>query len=86
MWILIIETIRQTSRVSHFIGCVLLSDIDECSATGMCINGRCVNEMGKYRCECDDDFMPNLAGTGCIGNVTIDLTERHNKTHLRSGL
>ena len=59
--------------------CVLPPDIDECSVTGMCINGQCVNEMGTYRCDCDKDFMPNLARTGCIGNVAINLTERHDK-------
>ena len=35
----------------------------------MCINGRCVNEMGTYLCECDGDFMPNPAGSGCIGEL-----------------
>ena len=39
----------------------------------MCINGRCVNEMGTYRCECDGDFMPNPAGSGCIGKKKIPL-------------
>lgn len=33
----------------------------------MCLNGRCVNEMGKYRCECDRDFEPNPTNTACIG-------------------
>ena len=56
--------------VKIFLFILFLSDIDECSVTGMCINGRCVNEMGSYRCECHGDFMPNPEGSGCIGNFT----------------
>ena len=41
--------------------------MNECSESGMCLNGRCVNEMGKYRCECDEDFEPNPTNTACIG-------------------
>ena len=50
---------------------LLSTDIDECSVTGMCPNGRCVNEMGAYRCECDDDFLPNPTGSGCIGRPPV---------------
>ena len=42
-------------------------DMNECNKTGMCLNGRCINEMGRYRCECDDDFMPNPTKTACVG-------------------
>lgn len=49
----------------------LIEDIDECSLTGMCPNGRCVNEMGTYTCQCDEDFVINRDGTGCIGTLTL---------------
>ena len=52
-------------RGGLILGCFL--DTNECAESGMCLNGRCVNEMGKYRCECDQDFQPNPTNTACIG-------------------
>lgn len=43
-------------------------DLNECRAKpGICKNGRCVNTVGSYRCECNDGFEPSSTGTECIG-------------------
>ena len=53
-----------------------IADTNECAESGMCLNGRCVNEMGKYRCVCDQDFEPNPTNTACIGEfVSVSLGE-----------
>ncbi|KAG7270043.1 hypothetical protein CRUP_036870 [Coryphaenoides rupestris] len=60
--------------VTLSVSCVSVTapDIDECETPGMCMNGRCVNTEGSFRCEC----MPGLA-VGLDGRVCVD-------THMRS--
>ena len=60
---LVIRDLTNCANLAHF----PIPDVDECSVTGMCPNGRCVNKGGGYSCTCDNDFMPNRDGTGCIG-------------------
>lgn len=44
------------------------TDLNECRAKpGICKNGRCVNTVGSYRCECNDGFEPSSTATECIG-------------------
>lgn len=46
------------------------TDLNECRAKpGICKNGRCVNTVGSYRCECNDGFEPSSTGTECIGKI-----------------
>lgn len=48
-----------------------LEDLNECRAKpGICKNGRCINTVGSYRCECNDGFEPSSTGTECIGKIT----------------
>ena len=47
-------------------------DIDECQTPGICMNGRCINGEGSFRCECP----PGLA-IGVDGRVCVD-------THMRT--
>ncbi|KAF0043033.1 hypothetical protein F2P81_004370 [Scophthalmus maximus] len=51
---------------------VVLLYIDECETPGMCMNGRCLNTEGSFRCEC----MAGMA-VGLDGRVCVD-------THMRS--
>ena len=43
------------------------SDIDECEGKNICapVGGKCVNEQGKYRCECMKGYEGN--GNTCKG-------------------
>ncbi|XP_076876101.1 fibrillin-2 [Brachyhypopomus gauderio] len=42
-------------------------DEDECrSKPGVCENGRCVNTIGSYKCECGDGFRPDSTNTKCL--------------------
>lgn len=43
------------------------TDIDECHITGICMNGRCVNTDGSYRCECPPGLAIGLDGRVCVG-------------------
>lgn len=42
-------------------------DIDECETPGMCMNGRCVNTEGSFRCECAAGMAVGLDGRVCVG-------------------
>lgn len=48
-----------------------LLDIDECKQRRMCTNGRCVNELGSFRCVCDRGFTPSVDGKSCVGTTTV---------------
>ncbi|XP_063820322.1 fibrillin-2 [Pseudophryne corroboree] len=42
------------------------TDENEChSKPGICENGRCVNSIGSYRCECNEGFQ-SVSGTECL--------------------
>lgn len=45
----------------------ILIDIDECLTPGICINGRCVNTEGSYRCECLAGLAVGPDGRSCLG-------------------
>ncbi|XP_073729872.1 fibrillin-2 [Misgurnus anguillicaudatus] len=43
------------------------ADIDECKVIpDVCVNGRCMNIMGSYRCHCKPGFISSTAGTACV--------------------
>lgn len=45
---------------------MLLADIDECYENPrICLNGRCDNVPGSYRCVCQQGFIPSIDGTFC---------------------
>ncbi|XP_075902399.1 latent-transforming growth factor beta-binding protein 1 isoform X2 [Nelusetta ayraudi] len=41
-------------------------DVDECQIHGVCLNGRCLNTIGSFRCLCNSGFMPDPSLTSCI--------------------
>lgn len=44
-----------------------VADINECETPGICMNGRCVNTDGSYRCECFPGLAVGLDGRVCVG-------------------
>ena len=48
----------------------LFSDIDECvSDPDICINGKCQNLLGSFRCECSKGFMLAEGSMACVGKA-----------------
>lgn len=47
--------------------CLLSADVDECSTSGVCSDGRCVNTEGSFLCECETGFTTNPERTACLG-------------------
>lgn len=47
----------------------LLTDIDECSSFfgQVCRNGRCFNEIGSFKCLCNEGYELTPDGKNCIG-------------------
>lgn len=49
---------------------LLFSDVDECEAIpGICENGKCVNSMGSFRCDCDKGYLYNEDASACEGKI-----------------
>lgn len=46
-----------------------LTDIDECSSFfgQVCRNGRCFNEIGSFKCLCNEGYELTLDGKNCVG-------------------
>uniref|UniRef100_A0A5F8H1B1 Fibrillin 3 n=1 Tax=Monodelphis domestica TaxID=13616 RepID=A0A5F8H1B1_MONDO len=43
------------------------SDENECrTQPGLCSNGRCVNTVGSYHCDCNEGFQASPTGTECL--------------------
>lgn len=55
------------------------SDIDECS-TSICQNGRCLNTVGSFHCECSPGFELGSDGRSCLGKLEwYNRARRHVK-------
>lgn len=55
-------------------GFFFLTDIDECETPGICMNGRCVNTDGSFKCECFPGLAVGLDGRVCVGKTKSWLT------------
>uniref|UniRef100_F6WEY7 Uncharacterized protein n=1 Tax=Ciona intestinalis TaxID=7719 RepID=F6WEY7_CIOIN len=42
------------------------SDLNECDENNPCVNGRCVNQPGSFRCECTNGFTLDASGVVCV--------------------
>lgn len=42
-------------------------DVDECLLPGVCLNGRCVNLDGTYRCTCNHGYQVTSDSKSCEG-------------------
>jgi len=54
---------------ANFVYCI--ADHDECSETGMCANGQCINMDGSFKCQCHSGFILSPSGHACIGKVFV---------------
>lgn len=45
-------------------------DINECvTQVGLCQNGRCVNQVGNFSCQCQSGYMVSRDGRSCQGQT-----------------
>uniref|UniRef100_A0A8C5I4Y5 Fibrillin-2-like n=1 Tax=Gouania willdenowi TaxID=441366 RepID=A0A8C5I4Y5_GOUWI len=56
-----------------------LSDIDECLTPGICMNGRCINSEGSFRCECPPGLAIDVDGRVYSMKSTCWLTIQDNR-------
>lgn len=59
------------------------ADIDECTFADICVNGRCQNIPGLFRCECNIGYELDRSGGNCTGNRR--LTKKINKIKKQFG-
>lgn len=62
----VINLVKRSS-MEKWCHCVSAPDIDECETPGMCMNGRCINTEGSFRCECMAGMAVGLDGRVCVG-------------------
>ena len=43
------------------------ADVDECSLSGICVHGDCINLDGSYSCSCNLGYQATLNGKACEG-------------------
>lgn len=53
-------------------------DQDECSITGMCANGNCVNGDGSFTCRCHPGYTLSPTRQSCIGKYFSKNSWLHN--------
>nr|CAD7591983.1 unnamed protein product [Timema genevievae] len=53
-------------KISISYGNTLLTDHNECSETGMCANGLCINMDGSFKCQCNNGYILSSTGHACI--------------------
>lgn len=54
---------------------LFFTDIDECSSFfgQVCRNGRCFNEIGSFKCLCNEGYELTLDGKNCIGTYVTTM-------------
>ncbi len=55
-----------SNGLRYFLLRFILADIDECQTSGICMNGRCVNSEGSFRCECPPGLAIDLDSRVCV--------------------
>lgn len=61
-------------RLTVLYHCVF-SDLNECVENPeICVNGRCINTDGSFRCECPTGYMLDYTRTHCNGKRTFSKT------------
>ncbi len=55
-----------SNGLRYFLLRVIPTDIDECLTSGICMNGRCVNTEGSFRCECPPGLAIDMDGRVCV--------------------
>ena len=67
---------RISNHFSTFISFNFLSDIDECENSNSCINGKCKNIQGSFKCLCPKGFA-RINTTSCWKDDKIDGSRRY---------
>ena len=59
------------TRLPRFHISIVLPDHNECHLNSTCVNGKCVNLVGNYRCLCDQGYQPSRQGKACSGMINL---------------